>query len=344
MNSLSSNSSFAFDRPAAMDLLVALCELYPSSKAAELAAAKIGISQWQLTTGLSPYLLWAEILAKAAAKKDGLHDLIANTLAENPDSQRREFFNALLANDPKPPLNHDSVKPSKTPETLLFHDDLTLPISEVPVLIGALEKLVSLEAAICKIEVNTASYRGFGTAFRITHDLLLTNRHVLFLKGEKPEHLLVTFGYQGTSAGSVIECDPSSAKADAIVDWGIIKTKQSMDDAIPIISLRQSAVPPKGDGAFVIQRPAGDRKRVAYARNRISFVDSQVVHYTSDTQTGSSGAPVFNVHGKLIALHRAGGDPQEVIGQAPIRMNEGVRIELIVSGLEKIGVVLPDVL
>ena len=57
-----------------------------------------------------------------------------------------------------------------------------------------------------------------------------------------------------------------------------------------------------GEAAFVIQHPLGGRKRVATVRNQVSFVDDRVVRCLSDTQVGSSGSPVPNADGQLIAL------------------------------------------
>jgi V8-like Glu-specific endopeptidase len=73
-------------------------------------------------------------------------------------------------------------------------------------------------------------------------------------------------------------------------------------------------------------------------RNQISGVDDRVVHYLTDTETGSSGSPVFDAAGRLIALHHAGGRPQEVLGRPPTAKNEGIRIEQITAGLRSAGV------
>ena len=335
MPTLLETSPYRYDQPAAQDLHVALAELYPDVDEAILAAAKIGIRRFDLSTKKSPFLLWKDILDLASRRKNGLRKLLQSVVADHPDSTRREFFDALLNDDAKPPLNHDGIRPKKTPEALLYHDDLTIPIGEVSGLIDALRKMQAIETAVCKLEVETATYRGTGTGFRIGRDLLLTNHHVVFLEKENPISVVATFGYQSVSAGKAVVCDITSAAGEPDPDWAVVRTAGPIDAGIPIIPLQGTDAPVKGEYAFVIQHPAGDRKRLAYARNHVSFVDGEVVHYTSDTQTGSSGSPVFNRNGSLIALHRAGGDPQQVPGRDPVRMNEGVRVERVVEGLKK---------
>jgi V8-like Glu-specific endopeptidase len=79
---------------------------------------------------------------------------------------------------------------------------------------------------------------------------------------------------------------------------------------------------------------------VAYTRNRITFVDNRIVQYLTDTDVGSSGSPVFDEKGSLISLPHAGGRPQEVAGQAPLKKNEGIRIEPILKGIRNAGIEL----
>ncbi len=50
---------------------------------------------------------------------------------------------------------------------------------------------------------------------------------------------------------------------------------------------------------------------------------------------------MFDVQGRLIALHHAGGRPQQVVGKPPVKKNEGIRITRVVAGLKGEGVVVP---
>lgn len=114
-----------------------------------------------------------------------------------------------------------------------------------------------------------------------------------------------------------------------------------MKDAWPVLKLTEAVSPETGAPAYIIQHPSGDRKRIGFVRNTVTSFDDLVVHYLTDTQEGSSGAPVFNARGQLIALHHAGGRPQQVVGKPPVKKNEGIRITRILKRLQSESVILP---
>lgn len=81
----------------------------------------------------------------------------------------------------------------------------------------------------------------------------------------------------------------------------------------------------------IVQHPKGRRKEVALQDNHLDKIFSNVVRYTTDTDRGSSGSPVFNNEWELIALHHAGGEKD---GDTWLN-NQGIRIDKIVADLRR---------
>ncbi len=95
--------------------------------------------------------------------------------------------------------------------------------------------------------------------------------------------------------------------------------------------------PAVGDLTYILQHPGGHQKRLGFVRNTISDIKDGVVRYLTDTEPGSSGAPVFDTAGRLIALHHAGGRPVEVAGKPPVAKNEGIRISRVPARMKANG-------
>jgi V8-like Glu-specific endopeptidase len=91
------------------------------------------------------------------------------------------------------------------------------------------------------------------------------------------------------------------------------------------IPLRPTVSFPVGLRLNVIQHPQGRKKEVVVQQNELTDVHTNVIHYFSDTDYGSSGSPVFNNTWDLMALHHAR-KPSE-------SANEGIRIDKIVADL-----------
>ncbi len=79
----------------------------------------------------------------------------------------------------------------------------------------------------------------------------------------------------------------------------------------------------------IIQHPSGRRKEVALQQNNIQHIYTNHLRYTTDTEPGSSGSPVFNNSWDLLTLHHAGG---EFSGGVWVN-NQGVRIDKIVADI-----------
>lgn len=86
----------------------------------------------------------------------------------------------------------------------------------------------------------------------------------------------------------------------------------------------------------LIHHPGGAPQQVTLRNNTLLARHQQLLHYAADTESGSSGAPVFNDGWQLVALHHGGveGDDGWV--------NEGIRISAIIDWLKGRLPQLPD--
>jgi V8-like Glu-specific endopeptidase len=350
---------YPFADRKAQELHRVLTRLYPSAAGAVSVAERAGLDPTYLNPMQPPVFLWHDILVLAAQGGQTRDLVTAVRDLLNESNPQKPFLEDLLADRPTPveaePRNADGTAvfiagddSVSEPEALLYRDDLTLQVGRVPGLIATLERLVKLAPAVCRFVVDVHGDGMYGTGFRIGPDLLLTNWHVLHnsATGERATAATAEFGYEddghgGALAATVIPCDVASIVTDKTDDWAVIRAKQPLLDDWPIVKLSEAVEPVANEPAYIIQHPAGDRKRLGFVRNQISGIDDRVLHYLTDTQQGSSGSPVFNRDGGLIGLHHAGGTPQEVVGKAPMIKNEGIRIPRVVAGLSGQGLATP---
>ena len=330
---------FEFNKPAGQELWRTLAGIVPVPLDAIALAEKFDVDPLDLPPNLTPRQLWHVILERTAAKGT-TRDLVQDVLGQNPRNRKAPLLKDLIDDkavvvSPEPMAGFDPAVTS--PEALLFTDDLTMPAGRVPNLIATLQRLLELAPAVCLLRVENALGGFTGTGFRVGSNLVLTNHHVLFPEGIKAMTVQIDFGFDvdgnGTSLPVVsLPADPSTIAADQADDWGIIQVANMTTD-IPVITLSDVPVPANGDRAFIVQHPAGQQKRLGFVRNMITAVTPDRVQYLTDTQPGSSGAPVFDASGTLIALHHRGGTPTQMTGKAPLTKNQGVRISRVVAGL-----------
>jgi hypothetical protein len=346
---------YPFYLPEAQYLHELLTQRYSDPDEAMLLARIAGISTLAINPRQSPLMLWKDILDEAAG--DGLLRQLVQTVHDRlPGGPFKPFLSDLLANRPVATsgeprdsegapafvADDDSVT---EPEAMLFRDDLTVPVGRLPALIATLQHLVELAPSVCKLTVDINGTEQFGTAFRVGQQTLLTNWHVVHRRKDEQPATAVSaeFGFDddgrgGVLAASVVRCDPDSVVSNKDNDWAVIHTDDALRAEWRVLDMSTAAVPTIASSAFIVQHPIGQRKRVGIVRNQVSSVDDRVVHYLTDTDLGSSGSPVFDADGRLIALHHAGGRPTSVLGQAPIRKNEGIRISQVTADLAAAGV------
>lgn len=207
--------------------------------------------------------------------------------------------------------------------------------------------------AVCKIEASGVDFSGTagawtGSGFLVGPNLLLTNNHVLH-DVATARGAVALFSYEIGRNGQfsptrTFRLDPDrlfiTSPARGGLDYSFVHLEGPAHEEFGTIPLDRGAfVISPGERANLIHHPAGQPKRVSLRANQSIDFDEMLLHYVSDTEHGSSGAPVFDDTWRLIALHHAWETlPAGVTapgGQAVAFANEGIKIAAIVADLER---------
>jgi hypothetical protein len=173
--------------------------------------------------------------------------------------------------------------------------------------IGWVSRALELAASVCR--VNTPS--GPGSGFLIATDLLVTNHHVL------PDETVagatgVEFNYQAAWGGDLepvrrYTCDATFFHNNEERDHAIVRVNGAPGDLFGFVNLAKRAHATVNDFVSIIQHPQGGPKKIAFTDNKVSAVFGDLVQYSTDTEPGSSGSPVFNQEWEIVGLHHRGG-------------------------------------
>lgn len=211
--------------------------------------------------------------------------------------------------------------------------------------------------AVCKIATYGTDYKGrngnwSGTGVLVGENILLTNHHVLN-NLEAAQNATCIFNYQMDGnkklqptqeftldparlfiTSPVVVEDETGRKMGLDYTFVWINGEPAKDYGfIPLNRSSFNIV--EGENANIIQHPSGNPKTVALQDNTIDKQDLLVVHYTTDTEPGSSGAVVLNNEWKPIALHHASRSIPNAVPGGPQYINEGIKLSAIAAHIEQ---------
>lgn len=204
-----------------------------------------------------------------------------------------------------------------------------LPGASSMVTIEAQRRFDTIARAVARIDFADQTS---GTGILLGGRWLLTCHHVVPSLERARVVKAVIFGFERShtdqlQAGVSVALAPDQGfhtqEAD---DWTLVRL--SADDRLAPFGhsyLFDDPYTQIGAEARVVQHPGAREKSVA--TGPIVEADGGRVRYRINTEGGSSGAPVINTDGKIIALHHAGGGDH----------NQGVAIQRVIAGIRALG-------
>jgi DNA/RNA endonuclease G (NUC1)/V8-like Glu-specific endopeptidase len=170
-----------------------------------------------------------------------------------------------------------------------------------------------------RVQIRSESGRaaGFGTGSLIAPRLLLTNNHVL------ESHASARASVVEFNVEDGLDGLPLSPETFALTPDEFFLTDVALDFTLVAVAARGGAgtelaafgwnpARETEDAVLVeefvniVQHPSGQPKQVALRDNQVVDLLEDFLHYRTDTEPGSSGAPVFNDQWELIGLHHSG--------------------------------------
>lgn len=278
-----------------------------------------------------------------------------------------ELFRKISSNNYESNLieiNNESILKGVDSETIIIenNDQSTSSKLTYEVIIGEYNNILPIwflelgyerSKSICLISTSGIDYKDRkgswqGSGFLISNNILLTNYHVLNSK-DACENAICTFNFQMNEKGKIqsskyYQLNPSrlfitSPQNDLDFAFVWVDGEPGKDFGyIPF--LRHAFVVKENDFANIIQHPGGKVKSIALQNNQITFQKETVVHYTTDTLSGSSGALVANNEWKAFALHHATRELKaaNIKTNTPAQyINEGIKLSAIATYLESIS-------
>lgn len=177
--------------------------------------------------------------------------------------------------------------------------------------IGWLEKALIASRAVCRV---VRADQEMGTGFLTQDGYLITNHHVLE-NAEEAQAATIEFNYEVGASGNVkpssqYKLDVSDFATSPVAEFDFTRVKVIDNSDKPLkewgfLEIDANALPVTGDAVTIIQHASGGDKRIALRANEVVAQKDQFLYYTTDTEPGSSGSPVFNRDWKVVALHHA---------------------------------------
>jgi V8-like Glu-specific endopeptidase len=244
-------------------------------------------------------------LIQWAEKKERLGDLLAGAMTQRPKSaalRRIALAISLVSEVPPTGKLESMVVPGAG-----FADGASWR-----------SRMEQVEWTVCLLEI--AGHDKVGTGFLVAPDIVMTNYHVAHNSRGQP---LATarFDYRNDGSGKILPGDKTHA-VNAVplaespaedLDYALLEvpTRPGEEVVLDHPGVVRGTLRPAAhafamdEPLFVIQHPLRDPLKLGVGSVRKLALPKRV-HYTANTQPGSSGSPCFTIQWEPVALHHQG--------------------------------------
>lgn len=227
-----------------------------------------------------------------------------------------------------------------------------------------LERGIAVGRFVGRVNIrnNTGVTVGFGTGFMVSPRLLLTNNHVL-RNFQSAKTSMIEFDFQLDRRGVQLPIVPFRLQPEVFfltnpaLDYTLVAVGEKSLDNVPISLYGWNRLIEEegkiliSQPVNIIQHPKGEFKQLVLRENKLIDLLPNFAHYTSDTEPGSSGSPVFSDLWEVVALHHSGVPRTDAAGNLLAKdgtiwkqgmdpklldwaANEGIRISRLVQDVK----------
>lgn len=186
-----------------------------------------------------------------------------------------------------------------------------------------------------------------GTGWLLTPELIVTNHHVVNAREKgatdaNEEELR----FQVKNTRAIFDFNKYDSAVQTARISGLEFFSKELDFAIlrlaepsvrTPLKRRKAVVTTSTDSPFpcnIIQHPMGKPKRAAIRNNLLYSISDDFIRYMTDTDRGSSGAPIFDDAWSVLGLHRAGRRLKKNTDSLAT-VNEGVLLSSVLAEVEQ---------